>query len=348
MSEELFKDWMSPNGKVAAIVEREGDGIFFYLQGPKESNFGVKSCWVRNLAPAPDELDVAGMREGRAPLLPADCCAHKQGAKEPNPDDLDVIWFEECDAAALLEKKDVLAIIPGWSGYKDFHGYARDCIKESDICWPLQKDNVLHERVSNARKFWRSWDEGRWQSYREELWSPLKKAFGEQESYYPIDGDTWPPRALLQFRMGDTVVLATVGVSILPQPSVDQFTDEPESIRRVEFGWAMSTSWFEKFGEDAKRYIRANAGLPWDQFTWMGDGHTIGFEGPTGTNFGALLLSANPPEAPEILLPKPDGDPIRILWMIPITKSERKIAQTLKSKELWKKLKQDGRTWITK
>jgi hypothetical protein len=52
MSEILFEE-VNPNGNIQALVEVEADVCFFYLHGAPETEFGVKTCWVRNLVPAP-------------------------------------------------------------------------------------------------------------------------------------------------------------------------------------------------------------------------------------------------------------------------------------------------------
>lgn len=128
----------SPNGNVTAFAEDDSRCVYFYLQGAPGTEFGVRSCWVRNLLKAPLELDVAGMRRGIAPLLPAKECRHPDGAVPLDSAKLEIVWFEEGDAAALLHAGEILAVIPAWSGVDGFEGYARDCSAQSDLCWPLE------------------------------------------------------------------------------------------------------------------------------------------------------------------------------------------------------------------
>src|SRR5262245_29618764 len=155
MSKDVLLEEVSPLSNVQAIVEQDGRTIYFYLWGGPESAFGVRSCWVRNLEAAPASLDVHSMREqGTPPLLPRQNCTHPDGAPMLSAGDLRVVWFEEGDAAALLSRTEVLAVIPSWSGEKGFAGYARDCVGESPVCWELTRDNVLHERIRRAEEFW--------------------------------------------------------------------------------------------------------------------------------------------------------------------------------------------------
>jgi len=71
---------VSPHGNVQAIVEQDDRVAHFYLWGGPDSSFGMRSCWVRNLKPAPADLKVADMRAGAAPMLPRPRCKHPEGA----------------------------------------------------------------------------------------------------------------------------------------------------------------------------------------------------------------------------------------------------------------------------
>ena len=85
---------VSPNGNVMASAETDGHCVYFYLHGAPETEFGVRSCWVRNVDPAPANLDVEAMGRGEAPRLPAGFCRHIQGAEPLAPDRLRIVWFE--------------------------------------------------------------------------------------------------------------------------------------------------------------------------------------------------------------------------------------------------------------
>jgi hypothetical protein len=108
MSEILFEE-VNPNGNIQALVEVEADVCFFYLHGAPETEFGVKTCWVRNLVPAPASLDRDGMCRGEPPLNPAAHCRHPEGLNPPNKDKLRVVWLPEGNGAALIEGDQVLA-----------------------------------------------------------------------------------------------------------------------------------------------------------------------------------------------------------------------------------------------
>ena len=50
---EVLSD-ISPYGLVQAVVEQDERVIYFYLFGAEHTDFGMRSCWVRNLRPAPE------------------------------------------------------------------------------------------------------------------------------------------------------------------------------------------------------------------------------------------------------------------------------------------------------
>ena len=137
MSEpEILLEETSPHGGVYAIAEQNERCCYFYLNGEKDSSFELKSCWVRNLVPAPAELEVEKMREGEPPLLPRQYCLHPEGAPAFREGELGLIWAEEGDAAALTQGGEIIAVIPSWSGMTDFSGFARDCIRDRELARP--------------------------------------------------------------------------------------------------------------------------------------------------------------------------------------------------------------------
>lgn len=121
--------------------------------------------------------------------------------------------------------------------HNDYPGYAKDCVKESSLCFPLgtPETNVLFKRVENAIKFWNSWESDRWSSIQQSFLDAITTDIGETTHYYAIDGGHWPPKAMVKVIKEDITYIFTLSVSILPQPKVEQYTDEPESIRRFEF-----------------------------------------------------------------------------------------------------------------
>jgi hypothetical protein len=134
MEPEILVGSVSPNGNLEARVEQDGRCAYFYLRELDEPHpfadptfrlgFKMRACWVRNLLPAPPNLQVEEMKLGLPPLLPRDYCGHPRGASALVEGDLRIVWMEEGDAAALVERDSVLAIIPCSAG--PHHALQRD------------------------------------------------------------------------------------------------------------------------------------------------------------------------------------------------------------------------------
>ncbi len=344
---------ISPNGNVQALVEQYDDCCYLYLHGAPEVDLPLRSCWVRNLGPAPETLDVEGMRTGNAPMLPAGSCGHPKGAPRLRPEDLEIVWFEEGDGAALLERDEILAIVPGWGGVKGFEGYARDCTAQTPLCWPLGSPatNVLFARVARARDWWASWDKGNpWLPVQAGNIEALERALGSHTNYYAIDGGNWPPKAMLRFKIDGGVAVATCGVGLRPQPTVETTAADPSRMRRIELGMAVDDATFSAFGDEVMTYISGQANLPWHRYTWLGEGHTIPCDAfakaPADSAFSAILLTAHPRGAPAIDLPSLRGDPVNLLWAVPITQPERELAMAAGSAHLLERMNQAGSPWL--
>jgi hypothetical protein len=345
----------SPNGNLHAFVEQDDRVAHFYLWGGPESEFGTRTCWVRNIKPGPHTRNdiVSDMRAGRPPMLDRESCAHPSGAPKLDPTRLEIVWFEEGDAAALLEDDRILAVIPGWSGYNDFCGYARDCTSTSPICWPLADAlATMTERVKHAKKFWASWDH----TSSDDPWTKMQGAFmsayealGQYSNYYAIDGGAWPPKALLRVPRQEGTALVTLGVSLRPQPKIESAFDDPSPHRRIELGLCVAHPCVtDEFVSQMAGYVSGQSGLPWANYTWLGEGHTIPcdvFQQWPNGEFTSVLLTGLPPGAPNLAMPRFRGDEIRLLWLIPITDRERTYAIDHGSKELTDRLWSAGCTW---
>ncbi|MFP3390531.1 hypothetical protein [Brevibacillus sp. SIMBA_040] len=136
------------------------------------------------------------------------------GAPRLDPDQLSIVWFEEGDAAALLYQGEVLSVIPGWVGSapdgSSYPAYAKDCIGESSICFPLgtPETNELFARIESAQKFWASWDEDPWPAMQEQFLGAITASLGPVKKYYAIDGGHWPPKAMVTIEKENVTMLS--------------------------------------------------------------------------------------------------------------------------------------------
>jgi Suppressor of fused protein (SUFU) len=136
----------------------------------------------------------------------------------------------------------------------------------------------------------------------------------------------------------DRVYLLTLGISLRRQPAVEMYYEDPAPHRRFEFAACVSPTVADELITKSVHYIADQSDFPWQQFTFLAHGHTIGcntFASDPGLReHSALLLVKNPSGAPKFNLPTMDGDEVSLLWMVPITAAERELAQKVGSKEL--------------
>jgi hypothetical protein len=327
----------SPNCNIQAVVEEDNRCVYFYLFGQAEyQDKFMNSCWVRNYEKAPKGMDVQAMRAGKAPMLSYDYCSHTNGAERLDPLKLEIVWFEEGDGAALLFDGDILSVIPSWSS-SQCPGYSRDCVKESEFAWPLgnPSTNVLFKRVRKAKEFWDNWNDNSWGEIQESYLAVIEKSIGKYNKYYAIDGGHWPPKAMIIIEKGNLTYIITLGVSVIPQPKVETYYEEPREYRRFEFGFAIETEVLNKNKNGILGYISAQTSLPWSCLTWLGHGHTIPCDQiwPGSEEFPFILLTSSN-KTNNVLnmdLPLYRDDPVNVLWMVPITIVEQKYAQDYSS-----------------
>ena len=254
---------INPNGNIQAVVESDDNVCYFYLLGAPDTQFGMKSVWVRNHTRAPEAVEVERMHSGFPSRNPARHCRDTAGRPAPAAADLKVVWLPEGNGAALYERDQILAIIPPWSGTKTFHGYARDNIGQGPVAWELGPNNVLLERFNQAQSYWRRWgDETFWASVQSSQISQLGKVFGSHTKYYAIDGGRWPPKAMARYAWRDRIVLVTIGVALRPQPNVEMATETPHQLRRIELGVILPGNWSEEAVQGFARYLSGQTNLP--------------------------------------------------------------------------------------
>lgn len=344
----------SPYGTLDAIVQHDGKSIYFYINESKPESdqlFGTRACWVRNLKMGPLMINDDEMRQGISPLLPKTHCVHRDAQPFPNPDQLRIVWLEEGNGAALIEEtpdsdqSKILAIIPPWSGLEGFHGYADECAVESPLCWPMPDNPRLIQRIHDADRFWKSFQSDVdpfpilqreiLTAYDEQFLKPVSKPHSSEpdninadrtapaRNYYQIDGGQFPPRGLVEYESDHQVILATVGMSLCPQPAVEIFTDNPRTQRRIELAIQITDDASDARSakiERLRNQLTRLASYPWRNFTWLGAGHTCRFQNLAPNCDSALLVHESqfnaPPRHP-IELPSHRDDPINLLWLQP-------------------------------
>lgn len=339
----------SPTCNLQAFVEEDDRCAYFYMISPVSENPVVSVCWIRNYVKAQQDKDMESMRKGRAPVLEAKLCCHPNGAERLDPAKLQIVWFEEGDGAGLLYEDELICVIPGWADHR-CRGYSKDCKDISDLAWPLRSENILFDRVYKAKEFWDNWNENSWGIIQKEFLEAITSSIGEYTKYYAIDGGNWPPKAMVRIEKDNITYLVTLGVSIVPQPKVEQYLEEPDLHRRFEFAFAIETDLLKRNESGILRYISAQTGLPWAYQTWLGHGHTIPCDQiwPDEREFSSVLLlnSNSRDDLPRINFPQYRGDRVNLLWIVPITEEERAFAQSNSSDKLLEKHDESNPIWL--
>ncbi len=341
-SQEVLLFETSPYGTVDAIVQHDGRSIYFYLNGSSANtnqNFGTRACWVRNLKIGPYVLNEAEAREGIPPMLPRTHCKPLDPGRLPAPDDLEIVWFEEGNAAALrqvsnpLNSTETLAVIPPWSGFDGFHGYASECASESAVCWPMPTNPQLQKRITNAEEFWTSFSrtpdpfsqlQTKIMAAYQSRFLPTASVGRATEHYFSIDGGKFPPRGLVHYQSDERQVLATVAMSLCPQPTVELHADQPSKFRRIEIALELTAGCDEATIANARQALSSLAAYPWQHFNWFGHGHTCRLENLYPGVDAALFVNdaaLNPNRQSN--LPVFRGDPVQLLWLIPLTEPQK-------------------------
>ena len=339
---EPADDWLyvspSPYRTAEALVDQEDRTAYFYLVTLKAPDQRWRQCWVRNLDRAPLDYEAEGTE---TPLMPFEHCRHPNGAEPLSADRLSALWLPAGDGVALFEDDELIAFIPPWSGEDDFWGYARDCKGQSALAWDLAPARgEIDQRLAEARAFWNAWSSRPiWQQSQPQFIDSAESVLGPHSRYFAIDGGEWPPKALLVFEeLDDWKILVTIGVSLCPQPRVAADSVDPSIPRRIELALAVPAHLAEDLLDQCIRGISGLAELPWAYGSFLGHLHTVPMScfpaAKDGSALPAAILTNRHEMLPMIEFPEIFGEPVQLLWVIPITAAERQLAIQSGSEEL--------------
>ncbi|MCU1497107.1 MAG: hypothetical protein JWM47_1060 [Acidimicrobiales bacterium] len=332
--EELMSEISPYRTRRARLLRGEGD-LYLYLEdlvSPQPET--VSAVWVANYQPAPESRD-GETPSGTPPRMGAGGTRHPEGCPQLGQK-LDLVWFEEGDAVALLDGEGLLAVIPGWAGRDDFYGYARYARGRSPLAWELTSDAraELEKKIAESREFW-SWRMSplAWPEIRSSGQAFLEERVGPQDAAWPIGDGTFPELIATRHRVpGETLwVTVTTGMSGQRMAGVEQYLEVPDGSTRIELAIARATA--DQAGADL---IAALATIPFGRCTWLGEGHTIGGIPGSYPAFGpdkaALLLTARPPSAPGLRLPDLEGlvrrgGKVTYLWALLIDEETFRLAR---------------------
>ncbi len=345
----------SPFGMIDALVEQDHRTAYLYLHSKQNPSFGTKAVWIRNLIRGPLIFSDEDLQMGIPPVLPRTYCSQPDGGEPLVSERIKLIWFEEGNGVALLEDDDMIAIIPPWSGFDGFHGYARDCRTENQVCWPLPQQTHLTTRIRRAAQYWELWESNNpFQSEQPRLIAQLESHLGTTGRYFSIDGNQWPPRGLQFFEQHGRITMSSIGLSLCSMPNVELSVDNPAAIRRIELAMQIDAG-DQNAAETCGKWLSSAASYPWRHMTWLGHRHTFPLSDDVrqciGHQFVAAVLIDNQFLENAIRFDAFYGDPVNLIWMVPIRQNELDMIQ--KSEEengfesVFEQLKNEHRLPVT-
>ena len=311
----------SPLCPVQALAEKTENAVYFYLFYPLRKNgHNLKACWVCNCREAPERLDAGD----KLSMMPQGGFRHAPGGMTVSPEGLHITWLPDGDSAVLLQNGEVLAVIPPKAGLYDFPGFSRYAAGQNCYAWELPPEHAAYwkEQAHAAEALWReSHTSAFWQGMQNKHLTVLNEFFGKNTGYYAIDDGKYPLRAVIEGNRDGVTYGFTAFLSIFPQPEIEAFIRGAEEHRRIEFGFAAEDA-VSGVKMQAYNCFMAMAKAICRDTVFFAHGHTNTWEGIPG--FCAFLfVNARAVRG----LPAPEygsfaGDPINLLWAVPVTREE--------------------------
>jgi hypothetical protein len=345
---------LSPYGSRKVTVTCDGLTTAAYLH---KGSCAISATWIANHRPAPQTTEAAGMDAGRAPLMPAARTKHPQGRPPLQAGALEALWFEEGDGVAILENGRPLAVIAGWSDMdRGMPGYSSDAIGQTPFGWSLDDAmEGLAPRLDRSRAYWR-WRQSAtgWNQFQQGLLGHLEPRLGPGGHYWDASAGNQPVTGVTERPAGPHrpyTIMSTVGMSCQRMPVVEQVLDDPSGYARIELALATTLP-----SAQAARVFLWLATYPWRAVTWFGPGHTVRWYDdpstfPLGEGYSSVLLLDSPGSLPGPVPPELSGfafggDPVRWLWVVPISERDRQLAREHGSASLVKRLAAQNRSWV--
>lgn len=350
----MLLDDVSPYGSRRVLVEYDGTTTSAYLH---DRQGAIAATWIANHQRAPDTVDLARLRAGAAPEMPADNTRYPDGRPPLDAASLTTVWLEEGDGVAILEDGEPIAVIPGWSDLaRGMPGYSRDVIGQTPFAWSLEDAmEGFSLRISQSAQFWR-WraSAGSWALFQQALLGHLLARLGPGGAYWDVSGGKTPSVGVSERPGGPRrpyTVLSTVGMSGQRMPVVEQTGDGAAGRARIELALATTMP-----SAEAARIFLWLAQFPWREVSWLGSGHSIPWYHepatfPLGGGNDAVLLLDDPARLPGPEVPRLDGfrssnEPVRWLWIVPINERERRLARERNTASLVTQLAAQRRSWV--
>lgn len=353
-SPRILLESESPYANRRVIVEYDGSTTAAYLH---DQTTAIAATWIANHLQAPAATDLSRLSSGKAPEMPAEHTRHPRGRPLIDPLSLRAAWLEEGDGVAIFEHSELLAVLPGWSDMsRGMPGYSRDVIGQTPFGWSLDDAmEGLGPRAAAAEDFWR-WraDQGAWANFQQAMLGHLLTRLGPGAKYWDVGGGKQPFVGVTErppTPRRPYTVLSTVGMSCQRMPGIEQTGEEAVGRARIELAIATTMP-----SANAARIFLWLAQYPWREMTWLSAGHTVPWYHqpatfPLGGGNEAVLLLDQPgaligPDVPSLSGFSFEGEPVRWLWVVPVSERERLLARERGAASLITQLAAQRRSWV--
>lgn len=274
---------------------------------------------------------------------------------------LSVVWSEEGDGVAILEGGSLLGIIPGWvNPGRGFPGYRRDTVERSPLAWPLAElGGEAHSWVARARRFW-AWRSKGWGGYQSTSLAHLERCLGRRGRYIAVTGSAGrgsfpqlPAIGMAEYPADESrpyTVFSSIGMGTQRMPHGEP--GRPDTCQPVRVEVALATMAYLDGVAELFSWLGT---YPWRACTRIRSEHPVLWASdrpfPLGEPWSGVLVMDNPealrgPSSPELRESEFRGDPVRWLWIVPLTADECTTARCDGSDALMDQLRLSGRTWI--
>lgn len=323
-----------PGGQFQAAVQSDGQSIYFVIQGDDQRLGPPRWTWVRNLVDAPVNFSKRSEDSFRPALLPSSYCAHPSGAPALDLEKTQIVWMEQGCGAALVEDKEVIALIPPLL-QQNLPGYAKDCLHQSQISLPLEGEDEYKWQVSSCIEYWNTWaDSQKVEKVYQDLSASVSNVFGTVEGHFGSGSEGgWPHVLVQKFSWKDKIVLATAGVSVRKQPSVENQLQNYEDHQRMELAMLLDADVSEELLQLSMNRLLTTARYPWFIQTCFLPLQTFQWHAPLdqGLSSAAFYPESTVSEKMDrqpVTLPSYRKLPVNLLWICPHpieTKPDRNI-----------------------
>lgn len=312
----------SPIINATAYVQEDSRCAYLYLVANANTpNSITNCCWLRNFKSAPKNNDKTAEKRGLEQMQYKEACNHPKGTERFDNEWLSITWLEEGCGVALYYKSELVAVIPTLDRNRIYNGYSKESLIETEIAKPLTSYENLDGKLEKSYIFWKCWTENKWKDIKEQYITVLDNIFDCESKEYDIENNSWHPKSVIVYDKGVIVYLVTLGVSIIPQPLVEN--DNYDKYKRIELIFPVSKRYYEAHKKNIIEAISKVSTYPWKYIKLIKSGNII--ETPMikqcnmRTEKTLLLDSEECEEIPDLKIGKFRDDEIKLLWMVPIS-----------------------------